>query len=156
MASGNLRKEFLEIVGNAYEQYGYPKHCGWIEGLLLLDRKEWTQKGLSDRLSELFSSSTSIPSINRALKILETYGIVEKAGSRKIGFTYRLQSSSNLILSMFQQLLLMNKQFIATLESLETKNKQKDPELRQAIRAEMTMTEIWNKSMEQIIELVED
>jgi len=156
VVSGDLRKEFLKLVGKAYEHYGYPEHCGWIEGLLLLEPKEWSQKGLSERLSELFSTSTSIPSVNRALKILESYGIVEKTGSRKIGFNYRLQSSSNLVLSMFYQLLIVNQDFIAKLQALETKNKKRDSELGRAITTEITMAEIWNRALEQIITSLQD
>ncbi len=151
VAPDSLRKEFLEIVGKAYAHYGYPEYCGWIEGLLILEPKDWTQKDLSERLGELFSTSTSIPSVNRALKVLESYGVVEKEGSRKIGFTYRLRPSSNLILSMFQQLLTVNQDFIRKLQALEQKNQKKDSSLRNAITIESTMAKIWNQSMEQII-----
>ncbi len=156
MVSNKLRKEFLEVVGRAYEHYGYPPYCGWIEGLLLLEPNEWTQKGISTRLSNLFSTSTSVPSVNRALKILESYGIVEKSGSRKIGFSYRLQSSSNLILSMFHQLLTINQEFITMLRAIETQNRQADSGLARAISTEISMAEVWNKAMEQIIASIQD
>lgn len=156
MVSGNLRRDFLEIVGNAYAHYGYPEYCGWIEGLLLLEPKDWTQKGLSERLSNLFSTSTSVPSVNRALKILESYGIVEKQGSRKIGFTYRLRPSSNLVLSMFQQLIAVNQDFMAKLQALEKKNQKKDSGLRNAITIETTIAKIWHKSMTQIVTSLEE
>ena len=156
MASSDLRKEFLELIGTTYENYGYPKYCGWIEGLLLLEQKEWSQKGISDRLGELFSTSTSVPSVNRALKILESYGIVEKEGSRKIGFRYHLQSSSNLALSMFHQFLVLNQKFIARLESLESKNKKTDSELGRALNSELKMTKIWNRAVEQILKSMQD
>jgi DNA-binding transcriptional regulator GbsR (MarR family) len=156
VAPDDMRKEFLAIVGKAYDHYGYPEYCGWIEGLLLLERKDWSQKEISDRLSELFSKSTSVPSVNRALKILESYGIVEKAGSRKIGFTYRLQSSSNLVLSMFQQLLVMNQDFMKKLQALEIKNKKRDKDLQRAITTEISMAKIWNNAMEQIITSIQD
>lgn len=156
VASGDLRKEFLEIIGKTYDNYGYPEYCGWIEGLLLLEPKEWSQRDISKRLGELFSTSTSVPSVNRALKILESYGIVEKEGSRKIGFRYRLQSSSNLAFSMFQQFLVLNQVLIAKLEALETKNKKADSELSRAIFSEITMTKIWNRAVEQAIESMQD
>ncbi|MHA1963813.1 MAG: hypothetical protein ACXACG_01925 [Candidatus Thorarchaeota archaeon] len=156
MASGDLRKEFLEIIGKTYDNYGYPEYCGWIEGLLLLEPKEWSQKAISERLGKLFSTSTSVPSVNRALKILESYGIVEKEGSRKIGFLYRLQSSSNLALSMFHQFHAMNQIFIAKLKALETKNKKDDLELSRAITSEIKMATIWNHAVEQVIETMQD
>lgn len=156
MVSDDLRKEFIELVGKTYCHYGYPEYCGWIEGLLLLEQKDWTQKGISERLSELFSTSTSVPSVNRALKILESYGIVEKEGSRKIGFRYHLQSSSNLALSMFHQFLVLNQKFIARLESLESKNKKTDSELGRALNSELKMTKIWNRAVEQILKSMQD
>jgi len=156
VAEGDLRKEFLEIVGSAYAQYGYPEYCGWIEGLLLLEPKEWTQKGISDRLSELFSTSTSVPSVNRALKILESYGIVEKDGSRKIGFQYRLQSSTNLAFSMIQQLVTLNQAFIEQLEVLENKNQKDDQELDKAISTEIAMAKLWNRAIENILEAIQE
>lgn len=156
MTPKKIRKEFLEIVGGAYAHYGYPQYYGWIEGLLLLVRSEWTQKGISDRLSELFSTSTSVPSVNRALKILESYGIVEKSGSRKIGFTYRFHSSSNLILAMSQQLLAINQGFISALQALEAKNKKADSELNKAISVELEMAKVWNRAMEQVLASMQD
>jgi Fe2+ or Zn2+ uptake regulation protein len=107
-------------------------------------------------LGELFSTSTSVPSVNRALKILESYGIVEKEGSRKIGFRYHLQSSSNLALSMFHQFLVLNQKFIARLESLESKNKKTDSELGRALNSELKMTKIWNRAVEQILKSMQD
>ncbi len=156
MVSDNLRKEFLEIIGKTYDDYGYPEYCGWIEGLFLLEQKEWTQKGISERLGELFPTSTSVPSVNRALKILESYGIIEKEGSRKIGFRYHLQSSSNLALLMFQQLAAVNQVFIAKLKALQTKNQKADSELRRAISSEITMAKIWNRAVEQVVKSMQE
>ncbi len=156
MASGDLHKEFLELVGKTYDNYGYPEYCGWIEGLLLLEPKDWTQKGISERLSELFPTSTSVPSVNRALKILESYGIIEKKGSRKIGFQYRLQSSSNLAFSMFQQFVALNQVFIANLEVLANKTKKKDPQLDKAISTELKMAKLWNRAVEQVLDSMND
>jgi DNA-binding transcriptional regulator GbsR (MarR family) len=156
MASGDFRKEFLEIVGKTYDNYGYPEYCGWIEGLLLLEPNDWTQKGISERLSELFPTSTSVPSVNRALKILESYGIIEKEGSRKIGFRYRLQTSSNLALSMFQQFVTLNQVFIAKLEALYTKTQKKDTQLEKAISTEIKMAKLWNRAIENILEAMQD
>ena len=72
MKSDSLRTEFLHAMGETYEKYGYPDYCGWIEGLLLLEPREWSQRGIADRLRELFPASkypTSISSVNRALNI---------------------------------------------------------------------------------------
>jgi DNA-binding transcriptional regulator GbsR (MarR family) len=145
----------LTIIGKTYDTYGYPENCGWIEGLLMLEAKEWTQKSISERLGELFPSGThptSIPSVNRALKILENYGLLAKTGSRKTGFRYRLVSSSNLISSMLLQLLVVNKDFISKMELLSTKNRKKDSELMRAISTQIKHAQIWNEVLEQVVE----
>jgi DNA-binding transcriptional regulator GbsR (MarR family) len=159
VASSDLRKEFLETIGKTYETYGYPEYCGWIEGLLMLEQKEWTQHGISDRLKELFPDSkypTSVPSVNRALKILESYGIILKTGSRKSGYRYNLVSSSNIVSSMFHQLLVVNQDFIKKMEALSSKNRKVDSDLTKAISSQITMAEIWNRAIEQIIESMQD
>jgi hypothetical protein len=138
-----------------YDQYGYPEYCGWIEGLMLLEPQEWTQRGISNRLRELFPESkypTSIPSVNRALKVLETYGVVEKSGSRKTGYRYQIASSTSLGLSMLQQLIVVNRNFIARMKDLSARNKKKDAALRRALNAEIKGIEVWNKALEMVLE----
>ncbi|MHA2426249.1 MAG: hypothetical protein ACXAEF_15780 [Candidatus Thorarchaeota archaeon] len=159
MTSSDLRKEFLEIIGRTYDTYGYPEYCGWIEGLLMLEQKEWTQQGISDRLKELFPDSkypTSVPSVNRALKILESYGIILKTGSRKSGYRYGLVSSSNIVSSMFHQLLVVNQDFIGKLEALRSKSRKKDSALSRAISSQISVATIWSDVVEQIIESMQD
>ncbi len=138
-----------------YDQYGYPEYCGWIEGLMLLEPQDWTQRGISTRLSELFPESkypTSIPSVNRALKVLETYGVVEKSGSRKTGYQYRITSSTNLGISMLQQLILVNINFISSMKELLARNKKKDAALRRAVNAEIKGIGVWNRALEHVLE----
>jgi hypothetical protein len=138
-----------------YEQYGYPKYCGWIEGLMFLEPQEWTQRGISARLGELFPESkypTSIPSVNRALKILDTYGVVEKTGSRKTGYHYQIASSTNLGISMLQQLILANRNFIASMKDLLARNTKKDVALSRAINAEINGMGVWNRALEKVLE----
>jgi DNA-binding transcriptional regulator GbsR (MarR family) len=159
VASSDLRKEFLETIGKTYDTYGYPEYCGWIEGLLMLEKKEWTQQGISDRLKELFPDSkypTSVPSVNRALKILESYGIIQKTGSRKSGYRYSLVSSSNIVSSMFYQLLVVNLDFIKKMEDLQSKNRKADSDLRRAISTQISVAKTWNRVAEQIIESMQD
>ncbi|MHA2300339.1 MAG: hypothetical protein ACXACD_05235 [Candidatus Thorarchaeota archaeon] len=154
MASYDLRREFLTTIGSMYDQYGYPEYCGWIEGLMLLEPQEWTQRGISSRLGELFPESkypTSIPSVNRALKVLETCGVVEKTGSRKTGYQYRIASSTNLGFSMLQQLITVNRNFIASMKDLSARNQKKDPALRKALNAEIKGIGVWNKALEMVM-----
>jgi DNA-binding transcriptional regulator GbsR (MarR family) len=142
-----------------YDQYGYPAYCGWIEGLMLLEPQEWTQRGLSKRLGELFPESkypTSVPSVNRALKVLETYGVVEKEGSRKTGYRYQIASSTNLGLSMLQQLILVNRNFIVSMKDISARNKKKDQALRKALNAEIKGISIWNDVLEKVLESLSD
>ncbi len=157
MISNELRKDFLTIIGKTYNQYGYPEYCGWVEGLLHLEQREWSQKVISERLSELFPAAkypTSVPSINRALKILEEYGVVEKAGSRKVGYKYCIANSSNLVSSMVNQLMTVNNDFISKMEILAVKNKKKDSDLNRATRTQISMARLWNRALIQLFESV--
>jgi len=118
----SARKEFFTILGKNYERYSLPPLCGWIEALLLLEPKDWTQRDISQRLSELFSESdysTSLSSVNRALKILEDYGAIEKSGSRKIGYTYMLAPSPKMLTNMFLKFISYNDSLIHDLSLLK-------------------------------------
>lgn len=147
------------IIGETYDHYGYPEYCGWIEGLLLLEQKEWSQRGISQRLGEIFPESkypTSIPSISRALKILENYGVVERKGSRKTGYKYCLITSSNLISSMLLQLQMVNQEFISKMQVLESKKAKKDTGLTSAISYEIQMADTWNLVIEKLLKMNEE
>ncbi|TFG98861.1 hypothetical protein E4H12_04780 [Candidatus Thorarchaeota archaeon] len=155
MISDDLRREFMTIIGKTYLHYGYPEYCGWVEGLLQLEHKEWTQNGISERLTEIFPASkypTSVPSINRALKLLEEYGVVEKSGSRKTGYRYSAVASSNLVTSMVYQLMTVNNDFITKMELLATKNKKKDTGLKHAANTQINMARQWNRALSLLIE----
>ncbi|MHA2027405.1 MAG: hypothetical protein ACW98U_16010 [Candidatus Thorarchaeota archaeon] len=157
MTSSELRREFLMTVGKTYGQYGYPEYCGWVEGLLMLESGEWSQQGISNRLGELLPSSkypTSVPSINRALKILESYGIVEKTGSRKTGYRYCLVSSKNLVHSMLQQFVAVNQDFIMKMEDLAGRTNKKDPELMKAVNMEIKAITSWNRAVEMLLKSI--
>ncbi len=155
MSSDTLRKEFLTTMGKTYATYGYPEYCGWIEGLLHLEKKKWSQQTISERLGELFPDSkypTSVPSVSRALKILEEYGIVEKKGSRKTGYRYSIVTSTNLVNSMVQNLIAINADFIGKMELIAVKNKKKDADLNRATTIQIKMAELWNQAMLQLLD----
>jgi DNA-binding transcriptional regulator GbsR (MarR family) len=146
MSNIELRREFLKTIGETYIQYGYPEYCGWIEGLMMLEPQEWSQATIAQRLGEIFSDSkypTSISSVNRAIKLLENYGVVEKAGSRKTGYQYRLLSSSNLIASMLQQLILVSQKFIEKMKALKEKGLKKDRILGKVIAYQINVSHEW-------------
>jgi len=154
-----LRREFLELIGHTYEQYGYPEYCGWIEGLMVLEPQNWTQHGISERLSNLFPESkypTSVPSVNRALKILETYGVVEKNGSRKTGYLYSIISPTNLVYSMLHQFLEMNKVFIAQMKDLSARTSTNDSTLKKAVRAELKAWQLWDRTVRAMVDSLND
>ncbi|MFW9913430.1 MAG: hypothetical protein ACFFEU_13215 [Candidatus Thorarchaeota archaeon] len=155
MIQHKLRREFLTAIGTMYDQYGYPEYCGWIEGLMLLEPQDWTQRGISSRLREIFPESkypTSVPSVNRALKVLEAYAVVVKTGSRKTGYQYRIASSTNLGASMLQQLIIVNQNFIVRMKELSSGNKKKDTALMKALNAEIKGMKLWNQALEKVLE----
>ncbi len=159
MISSDLRREFLMTIGKSYSQYGYPEYCGWVEGLLMLEPIEWTQHGISNRLGELLPSSkypTSVPSINRALKVLESYGLVEKKGSRKTGYRYNLVSSKNLITSMLEQFILMSQDFIMKMEDLAARTTKKDSDLQRAVKLQIKTNTTWIQAVEMILKQIDD
>jgi DNA-binding transcriptional regulator GbsR (MarR family) len=159
MKSDKLRIEFLRTIGESYSKYGYPDYCGWIEGLLLLEPREWSQRGIARRLSELFSATkypTSITSVNRALKILESYGVIEKTGSRKIGYRYRLLSSSSLVASMLQQMTIVNQEFIRKMESLAVKDQKGDADLERAISYQISVARVWNDAVVDLLNAISE
>jgi DNA-binding transcriptional regulator GbsR (MarR family) len=159
MKSESLRIEFLKAIGETYSKYGYPDYCGWIEGLLLLEPREWSQQSIAKRLNELFPAAkypTSISSINRALKILDGYGVVEKAGSRKTGYRYRLLSSSSLVASMLQQLISVNQEYIRMMENIAVRNTKGDSDLERSISYQISVAQVWNKAMEDLLGAIEE
>ena len=154
MISNELRKEFLTTIGKTYDTYGYPEYCGWIEGLLQLEDREWSQKAISERLGEIFPASkypTSVPSISRALKILEGYGVVDKSGNRKTGYKYSIVTSSNLVHSMVYNMMEINTDFIGKLEVIKGKNKKNDADLKKATELQIKMAKLWNQALQQLL-----
>jgi hypothetical protein len=154
--SSNPRKELFKIMGKNYERYSLPPLCGWIEGLLLLEPKDWTQKDISERLSELLSEvkySTSLSSVNRALKILEDYGVIVKSGSRKLGYTYKLAPSSKVIANMFLRFISYNDSFIEDLLFLKKNLQLKDDLIVQnIIESQIEGYSVFNQFLKQFIE----
>jgi len=153
-----LRREFLTIMGDMYEGYGYPSYCGWIEGLLLVEPKEWSQGNISSRLREIFPAAkypTSITSVNRALKVLEDYGVVERAGSRKTGYRYRLLSSSSVIATMLERYVVVNQAFIEKMEALSARSSRTDAKLKKALSYEIDIAKLWSRLIVDLLGSIE-
>ena len=125
---------------------------------MVLEPQEWTQQGISDRLKELFPDTkypTSVPSVNRALKVLEAYGVVTKSGSRKTGYQYTMVSTTNLVYSMLHQFLTLNNGFMAQLKDLSKRSQNKDSELKKAVNAELKAWRLWNEAVKGMLETLE-
>jgi hypothetical protein len=82
--------------------------------------------------------------------------MILKTGSRKSGYRYRLVSASNIVSSMFHQLLVVNQEFIKKMEALRSKNRKVDSDLSRAISSQISNAKAWNRVMEQIIESMQD
>ncbi|MFX1568146.1 MAG: hypothetical protein ACFFCV_07245 [Promethearchaeota archaeon] len=140
-----IRKEFLNILGNSYNEYNFPPICGWIEGLLGLERGNLTQSDIAFKLKSLLKNETaptSISSVNRALKILEDYGGVIKEGSNKTGFKYRLYTHSDFFFLFIQRFISVNKKTLRALKKLRLiAQKENDVQLIKAISNELTYLE---------------
>lgn len=138
------RKQYFEIMAETYKRYHYPAICGWIEALMLLEPKEWTQKSLSDSLSELFpepDSSTSVSSINRAVKVLEEYGTIKKSGSRKIGYHYTINEGAQAVINMFLYMVQINDDLARKLGKLkDTTEIKSDQKLQELVAVQQTET----------------
>ncbi len=124
----SAQQKFFNILARFYEDYGIPGVCGWIDALLNLyifssDGKPWTQRNISSHLSNLFPKPrkypTSVSSINRAIKINLEYCTIIKDGSHKEGYTYKAAEGSDLLISMFQNLIDKNRFYLGELEQLK-------------------------------------
>ena len=132
-----LRERLFEVFAKYYEDYGIPGLCGWIDTLFLIeprDRNEnqWTQRSISSRLQELFPEAkypTSVPSINRAIKINEKYGTVLKKGSHKIGYSYIPTTGTEMITKIFEGFIDKTKICISDLKVILKESQDTDPML---------------------------
>lgn len=133
-----LREQLFEIFAKYYEEYGIPGLCGWIDTLFLFEPRDqygnhWTQKSISKRLKELFPAGkypTSVPSVNRAIRINEKYGTVLKQGSHKIGYSYIATSGTEMISKIFEVFIEKTNVCIDEMLQLKDKCQDKDPVLK--------------------------
>lgn len=133
-----LRERLFEIFAKYYEDFGIPGLCGWIDTLFLIEPQDrngnqWTQRSISSRLQELFPKAkypTSVPSINRAIKINEKYGTVLKKGSHKIGYSYIPTSGTEMITKIFEGFIDKTNICISDLKALLIESQDTDPTLK--------------------------
>ena len=136
-----LRKKFLIAIGKNYRGYGFAPINGWIEALLGLENKEMSQTEISDALSEIIASEdapTSIPSISRALRVMEDNEVIIKTGSRKSGYSYKINYETGIIIRLFKKYLKINTESVERLKKLRSMiDKTRDIKLEKAIKMKM-------------------
>ena len=99
------------------------------------------------------TSSTSISSVNRALKVLEDYGTISKSGSRKIGYTYQLAPSSKMIANMLIQFIAYNDSFVKDLSYLkETEDLGSDTTLQKTINLQLKGARLFSQFFKDLLE----
>ncbi|MHA1974264.1 MAG: hypothetical protein ACTSW1_14790 [Candidatus Hodarchaeales archaeon] len=150
-----IRKKFYNTLGIYYRKFGYSKLCGIIEGIITLhDKRDWTQKELSSSIKQIFpNEAASISSVNRALKILESFGVIEKEGSHKIGYTYKMTSSSSYLLNMFEFFIKSNREYIESLESiLRSMPKREDTILEETLSSHISACKILEDEYKKTLE----
>lgn len=131
-----LRTQYLLVLGRTYDSYGLPQLCGMVEGLLSLTDRPLSQTDISELLKAILGDldvPTSVPSVNRAMQVLEQYGVVKKTGTRKEGYLYYLVEGSDLIRNMFAQFVEVNDLTIHQLSELRSQVGTDDPSLSQVL-----------------------
>ncbi|MHA1940162.1 MAG: hypothetical protein ACXACP_04655 [Candidatus Hodarchaeales archaeon] len=147
------RKAFFDLLADYWKSYGLPGLCGYIDALLWLEQQgDWTQQAISNRLKILFGSAssypTSVPSINRAIRINIQYGTVKRRGNHKLGYTYHVAEASTMLINMFQKLIDFNELMLEKLDQLlRSEDTKSDPDLIQAIHFQTIGTQVYNDSL---------
>ncbi len=151
-----LREQLFEIFAKYYEEYGIPGLCGWIDTLFLFEPLDqygnhWTQKSISMRLKELFPEGkypTSVPSVNRAIRINEKYGTILKQGSHKIGYSYIATSGAEMITKIFEVFIEKTNVCINELLQLAEECKDKDSKLEKIIEEQIFGYQVYVELLE--------
>ncbi|MFX0150570.1 MAG: hypothetical protein ACFFAJ_07330 [Candidatus Hodarchaeota archaeon] len=151
-----LRKRIFDIFAKYYEEYGIPGLCGWIDTLFLLEPqnpngRQWTQKTISKRLTELFPDKkypTSVSSINRAIKINEKYGTVLKEGTHKTGYTYKATSGTEMITKIFEGFIEKTNMCINDLQLLLDECKDTDSTLKKITEEQIVGYKVYVQMLE--------
>ena len=135
-----LRKKFLVAIGKIYHGYGLAPINGWIKALVSLENKEMSQTEISIGLSEIIASEdapTSVPSISRALRVMEDNEVILKTGSRKGGYSYKINYETGIIIRLFKKYLKINTEAVERFKKLKTMiDKTNDAKLQKAIKME--------------------
>lgn len=152
----DLRIKFFKILGDAYHENGIPEIIGWIEALMSIKKSTMTQKEISDELTSLFNdidNPTSVSSVNRAIKTMLSLDLLNKEGSRKIGYKYSLNSDFDLITNVFQTILASNKKFLKRISRLRDDSGIKnDKDLISSIENQWEIYTTLQNSLEGILE----
>ena len=109
-------------MGEAYQAFGFPPISGWIKAVLYLEDTELGQTEISKKIAEILTDEdapTSVPSVNRALKVMENYRAIIKRGTRKKGYTYKINPFKEIPIGFFRRFLTINKNTIRNLSKLK-------------------------------------
>ena len=156
-----LRRKFLLMIGSTVsEEYGLTPICGWIEGVFLMENKWLTQKEISDILSEILSDdhfATSLTSVNRALKSMEQFNLINKKGSRKIGYTYNLYMLSGIPIGIFQKVISVNMIFFDKLQNFKNQIAETDDKsLLNGIEIEIKLSQTFMKLYQKFLDEIKE
>lgn len=147
------RKKFFDLLADYWKAHSLPGLSGYIDALLWLERRDdWTQTMISNRLKELFGSNSNYPasiaSVNRTIKVNVQYGTVMRKGNHKLGYTYQAVEDATMLTNMFQKFIDKNEFIMSKLSELRTSDlDNRDPELFQAIQAQIFGIRIYNDSL---------
>jgi hypothetical protein len=147
------REKFFDIIANYWRSHSLPGLSGYIDALLWLEqRDDWTQSAISSRLKELLGDKskypTSVASVNRAIKANVQFGTVVRKGSHKLGYSYQAAVDATMLTNMFKKFIDQNEIIIEELSELKTSDLEtSDPELFQAIQAQIVGIEVYNDSL---------
>jgi DNA-binding transcriptional regulator GbsR (MarR family) len=155
-----LRSEFFKILGETYKELGFPEIFGWIEGLLTLQKTEISQKEISNQLTSIFNepdNPTSVSSVNRSLKVMESYGIILKQGTRKIRYTYKFNPDYNMITNTFHVVMNITKLYLDKISRLkEEPQMESDTELIKSIENQVKMYSNFSEFLEEMLESIKN
>ncbi|MHA1991108.1 MAG: hypothetical protein ACW981_08610 [Candidatus Hodarchaeales archaeon] len=157
------RKELFKLNAQFYEDHGLPGLSGWIDTLLILEplnpaSQPWTQKSLSERLTTLFPKRqypTSVPSINRVIKINENYGTIERKGNHKDGYTYWPKTGYDVIISVFENFVSRTEYYISKMKGLKKETQKNDEKFTEILQEQILGYEIYKQMLELVLDQVD-
>ena len=86
--------------------------------------------------------------MNRAIKANVQFGTVVRKGSHKLGYSYQAAVDATMLTNMFKRFIDQNEAIMKELTDIKTSDLEiSDPELFQAIQAQILGIEVYNDSL---------